>query len=53
MQAIMIADATQGGISYDRALEMTATERRAAIEVIKEIRDKQKKEMEKANAPKK
>lgn len=37
----MLADATQGGINYDQAMAMTIQERRAAVELLKEVRDKQ------------
>jgi len=37
----MLADATQGGITLDVALNMTPIVRKAAIEVLKDIREKQ------------
>lgn len=44
--SIAIADATQGGISYSEALNMTLYERKAAIKVINELREKSKKSAE-------
>jgi hypothetical protein len=39
----MLADATQGGIPLGiSALEMTRVERKATMEILKEIREKQK-----------
>jgi hypothetical protein len=41
-ESIVLADATMGGITYEAALEMTTNERRAALQIIKERREKEK-----------
>ena len=40
-ESIILADATMGGVSYETALEMTTNERRAALQIIKERRNKE------------
>jgi hypothetical protein len=40
-ESVVLADATQGGISYEMAIQMTTNERRAALQIIKERREKE------------
>jgi hypothetical protein len=47
VESIGLADATQGGIPFETALNFTVVERRAAIEIIKKIREEQDKNTKK------
>jgi len=40
-ESVALADATQGGISYETSIQMTTNERRAALQIIKKHRDKE------------
>lgn len=49
VECVMLADATQGGISLTEAMDMTHDQRHGTFEVLKDIRERQVREAKRAS----